>query len=350
MKLAAAPKYNGVQVVRLLAAILVVVFHATKLASERVGHIAIWRKAAYGVDLFFVLSGFVIVWSSAKLINTEDGWLVFAERRLVRIVPMYWLATTCKVISMLAVPALVVHARLTWTTALASYAFLPSTNLDGSFYPILGVGWTLNLEMLFYLFFGLALLFRWNVYVALGILLSLQGLGIFIRQPTWPPVSFYLDPIVPEFFFGMLIGRFCLSGRQLPRGIALLLFFGGFALLLAPHFGYELILRVFFAGIPAAMILWGVTSLEPLFQRTPTFLIFLADASYATYLFHLLVAQLAPVLLARYGLHLPLVSVVLSSCVSLFVGAAVHQFIERPTTNWLRERVRVRHRRVIHAA
>ena len=350
MKVAAAPKYNGVQIVRLIASTLVVVFHATKLASERIGHIPIWRKAAYGVDLFFVLSGFVIVWSSAKLINRPEGWLVFAERRLVRIVPMYWLATTVKLLLMLAVPALIVHARLSWVTALASYAFLPSTNLDGSFYPILGVGWTLNFEMLFYLFFSIALFFRWNVYVALGILLSVQGLGLYLRQPSWPPISFYLDMIVLEFFFGMLIGRFCLTRRHLPRGVALTLFFGGFALLLMPHFGYLLIRRVVFAGIPAAMIVWGVTSLEPLFRRTPSFLLFLADASYATYLFHLLVAQAAPVLMVRYHLHRPLVSVILSTLISLVTGAIVHQYVERPTTNWLRKRVRVRHKEVIHAA
>ena len=349
MKLAAAPKYNGVQIVRLMASTMVVVFHATKLASERIGHVMIWRKAAYGVDLFFVVSGFVIVWSSAKLINRPEGWLVFAERRLVRIVPMYWLATTVKILLMLAVPALILHARLTWTTALASYAFLPSTNLDGSFFPLLGVGWTLNFEMAFYLLFGIALSLRWNVYFALAILLSLQGLAIFLRQPTWPAASFYLDPIVFEFLFGMLIGRFCLSRKQLPRAVALSLFFGGFALLLAP-FGYTLILRVFFAGIPAAMILWGVTSLEPIFERTPSLLLFLADASYTTYLFHLLVAQAAPILLLRYHLHRPLVSVVLSSLISLLVGAAVHQYLERPMTNWLRTRVRVRRREVIHAA
>ncbi len=191
--------------------------------------------------------------------------------------------------------------------------------------------------MAFYLFFGIVLSIRWNVYRALGLLLSLQGLGFYLRRPGWPPVSFYLDMIVLEFYFGMLIGRFCLSGRQLPRATAFSLLFGGFTLLLAPHLGYALP-RLLFAGVPAAMILWGVTSLEPLFEKTPPFLLFLADASYATYLFHLLVAQLPPVFLTRRHLQQPLVSVVLSSALSLLVGAILHRYVERPATDWLRKR------------
>jgi exopolysaccharide production protein ExoZ len=170
-------KYYGLQAVRLLAAVLVVAYHATSLASEQLGGVQVWKKGGYGIDLFFVLSGFVIVWSASSLSQDPDGWLIFAERRLVRVVPMYWLATTLKAIAVLVAGSMVVHARLTVWTFVASYLFIPCRNLDANFMPILGVGWTLNYEMFFYALKALALFLRINVFRFVGIILALLSVG-----------------------------------------------------------------------------------------------------------------------------------------------------------------------------
>jgi peptidoglycan/LPS O-acetylase OafA/YrhL len=81
----------------------------------------------------------------------------FTIKRLIRIVPMYWIATTIKVAALIAAPAVVLHATLDPSRIIMSYFFLPSVTPDGRWEPILGVGWTLVFEMFFYLLFAVAL-------------------------------------------------------------------------------------------------------------------------------------------------------------------------------------------------
>lgn len=344
-----APKYVGLQVLRFVAAAFVVAYHATTIASEKLGGIQIWKKGGYGIDLFFVLSGFVIVWSSASLFGVRDGWLTFAERRAVRVVPMYWVATALKAIAMIAAGSMVVHARLSLGTLLASLFFIPSRNLDGNFQPILGVGWTLNYEMFFYALFTLALALRRNVYRFVGITLCILAIGSCFRQPWWPWPSFYLNSLILEFFFGMLIGRACLLRKHLPFAVAAPLLIASFIMLLTPT-RLDALPPVVPEGIPAALIILSVASLESVLPRIPKLLLFLADSSYAIYLFHLLAAQIPAVLMAKRHIYHPWIAVVLSIALSLTVGGLVHQFFERPMTNYFRDRLRVRHEKIIQRA
>jgi exopolysaccharide production protein ExoZ len=344
-----ARKYDGLQVLRFLAALLVVVFHATSISSEQLGGPGIWANGAYGVDIFFVLSGFVIVWSSAKLGHTRDGWLIFLERRVVRVVPMYWIGTTFKVIAMVVASSMVVHARLSVPSVLASYFFIPSRNLDNRFMPVLGVGWTLNYEMFFYALFAIALLIRTNVFRFVGVILALLAIGAYFRRPWWPAPSFYLDTIVLDFFLGMMIAKLCLQNRRLPRAVSIPMLVAGVILLCLPV-PSDTFPRVVASGIPAAMVVWATASLEGFLPRIPAVILFLADASYSIYLFHLLAAQLPAVMMARYHIDLPWTAVSLSIAISLAVGSVFHQFLERPITNWFRENLRNRHQTVIHQA
>ncbi len=78
-----------------------------------------------------------------------------------------------------------------------------------------------HFEMFFYALFTFALAMRWNVYRFVGIVLALLSLGQLFRRPSWPAGAFYLDSIVLEFFFGMLIARFVLSRRTIPATLGL---------------------------------------------------------------------------------------------------------------------------------
>jgi exopolysaccharide production protein ExoZ len=112
-----------------------------------------------------------------NLIGDPKGWLVFSHRRVIRIVPMYWLATTVKLVVMVLAGEFVLHARLSPLDTVMSYLFLPTRNSDGNVFPLLGVGWTLNFEMLFYLLFALALSLRASVF-------KFVCTGLFIRS-SW---------------------------------------------------------------------------------------------------------------------------------------------------------------------
>lgn len=328
--------FRGIQALRILAAVLVLVTHAGFYASERLSPgFRYWDRGATGVELFFVISGFVMVYSSTKLIHQRDGWLTFSERRVVRIVPMYWLATTVKVVVMVLTAGLVLHAQLRAVPVITSYLFLPSRNPDGELRPLLGVGWTLNFEMFFYLLFALALLLRKNVYWFIGPILVALSIASYFVTPGWPAASFYVDRIVLDFLWGMLIGRMFVRGVRQPGWLvwpALVL--GFLFLLVIPDTQW----KVPVIGMAAGLIVWATAVLEPQLSRIPRWVLYLGDASYVIYLFHPMIAPAVPTLLMKAHLRDPLLSVGCSIALALVVGSAIHQWIELPVTELLKNR------------
>jgi exopolysaccharide production protein ExoZ len=244
----------------------------------------------------------------------------------------------------------VLHADLDPVRTILSYLFLPSYSKDGQIQPLLAVGWTLNFEMLFYFLFSIALLLRTNVYRFVGTILLVLALGAYFRTPSWPAAAFYMNSIVLEFLFGMLIAKACMENRKLPPKIAVAILIS--ALLLLPFdasISSSYLPTVLRYGLPAAMLVWAVASLEKFLIHTPRALLFFADASYAIYLFHPLVAPLAPASLAKLHLIYPRLSVVLSLTLAFSAGGFIHWFLERPLNHWLRDNLRVRHHRVVAA-
>jgi peptidoglycan/LPS O-acetylase OafA/YrhL len=118
-----------------------------------------WENGAAGVDIFFIISGFVMVISSRRFVDRAGTWLIFLRHRAVRIVPLYWLLTTVKIIAVAILGGVVLRTGLGFNFVTGSYLFLPVTDSAGHFRPVLPVGWTLTYEFLFYLLFAAALLF-----------------------------------------------------------------------------------------------------------------------------------------------------------------------------------------------
>jgi len=337
-KAASRGKYLGLQILRITAACMVVVTHSTFYAHERLDQkFGVWQRGATGVDIFFVLSGFVMIFTSVKLIGNPSGWKIFAEHRIVRIVPMYWIATSIKVIALLVTSGYVLHARFDIAKTLESYLFIPSANVDGEIRPVLGVGWTLNFEMFFYFLFTMALLLRKNVYRLVGFVLTLLAIGAFFCQPNWPPVSFYLSTMVVEFFFGMLIAKMCLSNMTIAWYLALPLLCCSFFFLLTPWLHSKVLLNLP-NGIAAGLIVYATVCLEDYCGRVPRLVLYGADASYVIYLFHPLIAPLVPTVLMKMHVLNPWLSVACSVSVALIAGGIVHRTIETPISNWLRPR------------
>lgn len=342
MKDAQAQKFLGIQALRMVAACLVVVTHSTFYASERLHkHFFVWQRGTRGVDIFFVISGFVMIYSSQKLFALPGGWKIFAEHRIVRIVPLYWLVTTLKVLIVLFTAGFALHTVLSPVTAACSYLFLPARDLDGKIEPLVGVGWTLTFEMLFYFLFSFALFLRTNVYKFIGVTLGILSIGAFFRQPSWFPIAFYLNSIVLEFFFGMLIAKACLNGVYLSKRLALPLLAFGFLLLLLPPTDWNLP-KALISGLPASLIIWSAASLGSLETSIPRLVLYLGNASYSTYLIHPFVCPLPPAVFNRIHLDLPWLSVCLSIVIGVSAGCFLHQFVELPMTNWLRGCVKTR--------
>jgi len=149
---------QSIQALRAIAALFVVGFHSTVLWHDKFNqNVTPWKNGNSGVDLFFVISGFIMVLSSRKLLGRADAWRRFMTLRLVRIVPLYWLATAAKLAAITALPALALHTNPTAWNTVASFLFVPSRDAIGVIRPVIDVGWTLSYEMLFYIVFAAAL-------------------------------------------------------------------------------------------------------------------------------------------------------------------------------------------------
>jgi peptidoglycan/LPS O-acetylase OafA/YrhL len=341
--------FDGITALRFLAAFLVVMTHATFYTSERLGtDLGFWWQGANGVNIFFVISGFVMVVSTGRLRERADAWRIFITRRLVRIVPMYWLATSVKLAALILVPAAVLHSELDPIHIVSSYFFIPTINAEGELKPLLAVGWTLYFEMFFYALFALGLFLRVNLYWFIGLILGACALLSIVLPPT-QPATMFLDPIVLQFFFGMLIVATIARAPALAASMArnplapAALAIAGFLLLILLPFSVPGVPDALKTGIPAAMIVLGTAWLEPrLGGRLPKWLLLLGDASYALYLFHPLILPVVPVALRRIGVENYTLSVVICVIVALIAGVLVHLLIERPLTRMLKARLEAR--------
>src|SRR5918994_6603978 len=231
------PKFVLLQLLRALAALSVAMLHAQHDAAalaERTGR-AFAPLTAFpweaGVDVFFVISGFIMVHASAWLFGTAEGRRVFLARRIARIVPIYWAVTTLYLAIALAAPALLNVEFIGWKRVLASYLFIPLARPDGVVQPLYSLGWTLNYEMFFYALFALAIVlpYRRAIAALAGTLLALVALGSVVRLPE--PFAFWTSPILLEFAFGLGLGHLRAQGVTIGRAAQLALATAGLALL-----------------------------------------------------------------------------------------------------------------------
>jgi exopolysaccharide production protein ExoZ len=188
-----------VQALRAVAALLVVLLHAFETWGERVDPAAPevnWENGAAGVDIFFIISGFVMVISSRRLADRPDAWLIFLRHRVVRIVPLYWLLTTVKIFAVVVLGRVVLRTVLDFNFVAGSYLFLPVTDSAGHFRPVLPVGWTLTYEFLFYLLFAAALAMRVDFLRIVIPGLGLIAMAALFRTEAWSPWTILFDTIV----------------------------------------------------------------------------------------------------------------------------------------------------------
>lgn len=191
-----------VQVLRAIAAAMVVVAHCYLYVIPGGGqfHREVANLGTLGVAIFFIISGFIMYYTCrnqwfGSVLSAKDFFL----RRLHRIVPLYWLLTTI----LIAIVVGTGHA-IAGTDAALSYLFVPYGFDGNEFRPVLGVGWTLNFEMFFYLLFALALLLpkRFGLPAILAVLLAFS----FAEVPSIEPLAALAQPIILLFGIGIGLG------------------------------------------------------------------------------------------------------------------------------------------------
>lgn len=322
------PRLDNLQVLRAFAALAVVHVHTGITYGS-------WHTpGTFGVDIFFVLSGFIMAMICA---GEGDAFLV---KRLTRIVPPYWALTLISYAGLRASPGLDPTSPRGIGPLLKSLFFIPYARTNGDLDPLLGAGWTLNYEMSFYVVLALALVLWKKRADLLGIAL-LAGLMLLAHfAPPGVFASFYGRPILWEFIAG--IGAFhlyrwmkpewCRRLRMLflvliPTAIVFLCWYEG------TRFYHPGGTRLWF-GVPAYVLLQSVVLLSRAgYNLTQRLLVLIGDSSYTLYLLHLLVFSLLHHEVTRFAPWLQVnrpVGCFFAIVVATASAIAIYRFIELP--------------------
>ena len=336
-------QFIGVQILRFVAAMLVVVMHTDEAISLRIGAAGpddYWTGGSAGVDIFFVISGFVMALSAARPAWPGQSRLgaawVFLQRRLLRIVPLYWFYTLLKAALIVVLPDLALRSSLDFVHLAASLLFIPVTSPWGLTQPVLPVGWTLNDEMLFYLLFAAAI--AWGL-PRIGFCLLAFGL-IFLGRHFFPEavaLAFYGQSLVFEFVLGMGIAHLWLNYPAMHPAAGLLATVAGAAWMFGIHWS-DSSDRFCSWGIGAALMVLGAVWLEPWTARLPLAwpLPFLGDTSYSLYLSHTFVVPANVLLLGQLDIQSPLPIMLLTGLTAVALGCLSYLWLERPLTGFVK--------------
>jgi exopolysaccharide production protein ExoZ len=345
MAQAASPSNQTIpalQFLRALAAMAVVVVHVRADILEKVsppGFLPASLDLGHaGVDLFFVISGFVMVYSSESLFGRPHASATFLLRRIARVVPLYWLMTSLMLAYVLARGFGPSDASP--QLALASYFFIPYWRPSGPIDPLYGIGWTLNYEMFFYAVFASSLAARRGIAVTVVAAALAAFVATASATDLFPfQVAYFANPIILEFVFGMGIAMAYRAGVRLSAAVATLLVAAAIGEMAwaASDWGGDLPRWIKF-GVPAAAIVSALTLFKERLSFFPA-VEKLGDASYALYLCHPMLISMARVF-SNKGYLVPAAApwLYLACYVALCVAAslAVHRFVEKPMTAALR--------------
>jgi exopolysaccharide production protein ExoZ len=191
----------SVQYIRAMAALIVLVTHAFQWPLDDIDFFLL-KSGRFGVDIFFVVSGFIITLiAGSNTFNPRN----FLARRARRIVPAYWVATLLVTALALAMPQQFRSTVPTIEGFIKSLIFIPS---DDPKAPLLLLGWTLNYEAFFYVVFACTFFLRseWRTMTQVLSLSTLVTLGQLLPEQGYL-TRFYASPSLIGFIMGLLLAQ-----------------------------------------------------------------------------------------------------------------------------------------------
>lgn len=344
-------KYNvlSIQALRGIAALMVVIRHCLEnmYSADNMPLIVsrIHQVGAAGVDIFFVISGFIMVYTSYNQFETVGAPKRFLLRRLIRVAPMYWLVTTALLLGLLFVPGAFGSLKFQLWHVIASYTFLPAYSSSGALMPLLIPGWTLVYEMYFYLLFAILLMAPRRFFLLAMFVYFAGSVAIkqfFLQDSQSPFVLVYFNFLPFEFLIGCGIGFLLREGKISTSSQSIVLIVMAVVIFsMSVIFGRPTIHRLFYYGIPAGLLVAGCIFFERNYVlKIPSSLLGLGNASYSLYLVHVpVIAVSIKIFNMVLGKHQPEVlvfSFLLSA--SIVSGLISYKFFETPINEYLQKR------------
>jgi peptidoglycan/LPS O-acetylase OafA/YrhL len=362
-----APRHNlaWLQALRGIAAVLVVVTHARTflLGTSLQPFVEQYlRPGAQGVDLFFMVSGFIMVYTTRNADGSGSYTIDFMIKRIARIWPVYAVA----VFAWLALLVAFSKPVAPLSAILRSLLFLPVSTAQPPYLGLpFGLGWTLNYEFYFYLVFGASMLmgrWRWIAFASylavtlIAVPLLATGHVSLLVDNNYGFVSRVLteitNPIVWEFALGVAAGRLFLAPFRVPQtplwtplvaACALLVVHASLTREVTNHGPIQW-------GAPMALFFFAVTlackQREP---HIPRILVWLGDISYSLYLMHFIAFTFAAYALTAIGYGRATHTVAFAVCVfplPFLVSALSRRYIENGISLHVRRWLTALHARV----
>jgi exopolysaccharide production protein ExoZ len=329
----------SLQYLRAIAALAVALSHAAQIipVAGRNDFIPGFPTGAAGVDIFFIVSGYIICLITSK---SESNASLFFRRRLARVAPTYWVITAAISLAILYAPFLFRTSTVTWELFVSSLVFVAWPNpATGDAQPVLLIGWTLNYEFYFYSLFAICMLFfRNRAYIAAAALIIVLTAALSAVPSGNAIATFYGNTIVFEFLGGILLWRLQQAGRLGRPGLGISLFLLSIFLFVMSEVVFEPTrtsqLRFIYWGLPSFFLVWSALCLEAN-GKVPRLEIpkVLGDASYSIYLSHIItlgaVRYLWAATNAKVALpDIALLVIAIGACT--FTGWAFYRIVEVP--------------------
>lgn len=345
----------SLQALRGIAAIMVVFHHTVRALTVNNSHNDLgspwvvdipWlvEIGSSGVDIFFVLSGFIMIYISSY----DTGKLSpgkFILNRLERIYPIYFLITLF--ICLLAIASSLKNNVLSYDLMphrLMSFLFVPTFNEKGLLQPILGVGWTLNYEMYFYLVFSLSMIFGRKLlfYIPTILITALYSMSFLLADGS-ASREFLGNAIVFEFCFGMFIGYLYVNRLLPPMNGKFLVLVGLFMLVSVSIYELNKTSRLMSYGLSSSILFLGFLLLNNGI-KIPNFLVKIGNASYSIYLLHVVfiyqfAIRMLRVIPQEYSSKLnPDILSIIICTLAVLLGIIFYKYVEKPVTVFFKQR------------
>ena len=347
-------KLYSLQVIRAIASILVVLVHGQLIFQQNLDRDFLFDIFAFGgsgVDIFFVLSGFIIFYIHKKDIGNPSIIKDFLLKRIIRIYPIYWIILSGKILASVDVSNLAI-ANYNFLETIKAFLLFPQDRILLS-EQFLGVSWTLSYEIFFYICFGLMIYFKPQYFLSVA---SVWLLGVFLNFVNL--INIPSGNVLLEFFFDerhleFILG--CFAAHIIANNIVYwkksLVWSGLFLYTLgAINIKYELIeiSRVISIAIPITMIIIGGVAWEiNRGWKISSWLLLLGNASYSIYLFHgFIMNNLTKITEATGAINLVTSNdflfslfAILNALIAIAAGCVLYILIEKPLITFLRHKI-----------
>jgi len=357
-------RLDSIQALRGIAALLVLFFHLAafqrQMAEDNPTDIALttglWDNGWAGVDLFFVISGFIMIYVTRQSGRSFSDVRRFLTSRITRIYPLWWVCAGIMALyffityGMPAAPDRVSGPDEAFRFAVKSFLLIPQ-----DVPPMLGLGWTLIHEMFFYIVFaGLLFLPRGVLPLGLMIWAVITVIGaIFISPSSYArnALETFASPLSLEFIAGGLAGYLVTTGRfYAPKvlavigGILAVIGLAGFSVI---NIGPYTTNRVLVFLLPFVLLTYGWVGHEiKTSAKAPQWLVRLGDWSYSLYLTHYIVLvglrriyrSVAPEILdvGAAGIWDNVIFAFLALALSILTSAIFYNLVERPSLRFFK--------------